>query len=458
MAGEVEESFNLNFQVDKQADSIHSGSVSFGRFEKEPLSWERRSSFSHNKYLEEVERFSKPGSVFEKKAYFEAHFKKKGLFGILPSASNDDTVNMYKRHEDTGNSDELLKTENMTVNEAIGSVEETTLHNIMNSSPKETMPIPEVKSSATKNVQIRKTNSSKSSRDLHARILHGRANTEKNASKLATLSTGSMSRTLKDVSRSEEKVIHESKSEKVSRAKKAPESLPCVLKADSRRIQEVKRVNHTVKSTKSDLIRPMASTFNFKSSERAERRKEASDLESFHYLFLGLKCTFGPSSFIKEKTDSEIKKLRKSLNFKATPMPSFYGRALPSHSDGNKDVPKDRKSNKKVQKPKCQGSEAESLSSNLKTRKDQTANKSTASTTQQNISVEKGPPTTGEACSICPAQPTNKNRLPNSVTNNQSYGKKEKESNKGKQKGEGTSKQRNEIRKMSMRSNNGVQS
>lgn len=62
-----------------QSDSVHSGSISFGRFENEPLSWERRSSFSHNRYLEEVEKFSKPGSVNEKKAYFEAHFKKKML-------------------------------------------------------------------------------------------------------------------------------------------------------------------------------------------------------------------------------------------------------------------------------------------------------------------------------------------------------------------------------------------
>lgn len=72
-----------------QADSIHSGSVSFGRFESEPLSWERRSSFSHNRYLEEVEKCSKPGSVIEKKAYFEAHFKKKGLLGFNIPVSHD---------------------------------------------------------------------------------------------------------------------------------------------------------------------------------------------------------------------------------------------------------------------------------------------------------------------------------------------------------------------------------
>ncbi|OMO60584.1 hypothetical protein CCACVL1_24026 [Corchorus capsularis] len=75
MAGEIEEPFSISFQ----AESLHSGSISFGRFETEPLAWERRSSFSHNRYLEEVEKCSKPGSVIEKKAYFEAHFRRKAL-------------------------------------------------------------------------------------------------------------------------------------------------------------------------------------------------------------------------------------------------------------------------------------------------------------------------------------------------------------------------------------------
>ncbi|KAL4612547.1 hypothetical protein ACB092_08G208200 [Castanea dentata] len=93
MAGEVEESYNFSFQ----ADSLHSGSISFGRFEKEPLSWERRSSFSHNRYLEEVEKCSKPGSVIEKKAYFEAHFKKKGL--LLPNSSECYSGSEYQTSE-----------------------------------------------------------------------------------------------------------------------------------------------------------------------------------------------------------------------------------------------------------------------------------------------------------------------------------------------------------------------
>ncbi|CAK8541201.1 unnamed protein product [Lathyrus sativus] len=53
-------------------------SVSFGRFTAESLAWEKWSTFSQNqnRYVEEAERFSKPGSVAQKKAFFEEHYKK----------------------------------------------------------------------------------------------------------------------------------------------------------------------------------------------------------------------------------------------------------------------------------------------------------------------------------------------------------------------------------------------
>lgn len=51
-------------------------SISFGKFENDSLSWEKFSSFSPNKYLEEVEKCATPGSVAQKKAYFESHYKK----------------------------------------------------------------------------------------------------------------------------------------------------------------------------------------------------------------------------------------------------------------------------------------------------------------------------------------------------------------------------------------------
>ncbi|XP_038989701.1 protein WVD2-like 7 isoform X2 [Phoenix dactylifera] len=51
------------------------GSISFGRYLSESLDWGKWSSFPHNRYLEEVGKYSKPGSVAQKKAYFEAHYR-----------------------------------------------------------------------------------------------------------------------------------------------------------------------------------------------------------------------------------------------------------------------------------------------------------------------------------------------------------------------------------------------
>ncbi|XP_065873366.1 uncharacterized protein [Euphorbia lathyris] len=67
-----------------------SESISFGRFMSESLDWEKWSSFSHNRYLEEVEKISKPGSVAQKKAFFEDHYKKRAAMKAtaLPKQPN----------------------------------------------------------------------------------------------------------------------------------------------------------------------------------------------------------------------------------------------------------------------------------------------------------------------------------------------------------------------------------
>ncbi|WOG93471.1 hypothetical protein DCAR_0312755 [Daucus carota subsp. sativus] len=52
-------------------------SVSFGRFMTDSsLSWEKWSAFTQNRHVEEAERYAQPGSVAEKKAFFEAHYKR----------------------------------------------------------------------------------------------------------------------------------------------------------------------------------------------------------------------------------------------------------------------------------------------------------------------------------------------------------------------------------------------
>ncbi|CAI9756347.1 unnamed protein product [Fraxinus pennsylvanica] len=66
--------------AEKQGNSLKralTSSVSFGRFMSEQLDWEKWSTFTHNRYLEDVEKYSRPGSVAEKKAFFEAHYRRR---------------------------------------------------------------------------------------------------------------------------------------------------------------------------------------------------------------------------------------------------------------------------------------------------------------------------------------------------------------------------------------------
>ncbi|CAL9054345.1 unnamed protein product, partial [Musa banksii] len=64
------------------------GSISFGRFLSESLDWGKWSSFHHNRYLEEVEKYSVPGSVARKKAYFEAHYRRVAATKEAANAAN----------------------------------------------------------------------------------------------------------------------------------------------------------------------------------------------------------------------------------------------------------------------------------------------------------------------------------------------------------------------------------
>ncbi|ESW25678.1 hypothetical protein PHAVU_003G056200 [Phaseolus vulgaris] len=80
-------------------------SVSFGRFENDSLSWEKWSAFSPNKYLEEVEKCATPGSVAQKKAYFEAHYKnvaarKAELLAQEKQMEKDSVKSQYQNDED----------------------------------------------------------------------------------------------------------------------------------------------------------------------------------------------------------------------------------------------------------------------------------------------------------------------------------------------------------------------
>ncbi|GMI74941.1 hypothetical protein like AT1G24160 [Hibiscus trionum] len=84
-------------------------SVSFGRFENDSLSWEKWSTFSPNKYLEEVEKCATPGSVAQKKAYFEEHYKKIAArkAELLAQDKSDEGDPVRKSNGDEGDKQEI---------------------------------------------------------------------------------------------------------------------------------------------------------------------------------------------------------------------------------------------------------------------------------------------------------------------------------------------------------------
>ncbi|KAF0889930.1 hypothetical protein E2562_033904 [Oryza meyeriana var. granulata] len=86
-------------------------SVSFGRFLTEPLEWGKWSAFAHNRYLEEAAHQSRPGSVAQKKAFFEAHYARKRKSDEDAAAADPDEASGAAASSSPGSSSSCMTNE-----------------------------------------------------------------------------------------------------------------------------------------------------------------------------------------------------------------------------------------------------------------------------------------------------------------------------------------------------------
>ncbi|KAL9307079.1 hypothetical protein AtEden1_Chr1g0025651 [Arabidopsis thaliana] len=287
MAGEVQDPFNLSL-----LNSIHSGSVSFGRFEKESLSWERRSSFSRNIYLEEAERFSKPGSVTQMRAHFEAHFKKKGI--RFPSSVESQTWGEVVHHQTCTEKDENLWENTSQFGDSCVSFDETIL---VNSDDDVHTSI----SVALERTDIGRIEDEKETKSSSSAT---RSKPLKNVQKARPYSATNKDSTKKHVvitkgysPSSNAKTSVDTKRQKELKPKRIVETVACQAPATSK---------------KTEILTPLLATrekktstngFSLRSNERAEKKKE-------------------------EKVEAVV---RKALNLKARPLPKST-QARPQHT------------------------------------------------------------------------------------------------------------------------------
>ncbi|KAL7589928.1 hypothetical protein Lser_V15G37221 [Lactuca serriola] len=307
MAGEIEEPFRFDFQ----ADHLHSGSISFGRFESESLSWERRSSFSHNRYLEEVEKYSKPGSVTEKKAYFEAHFRKKALLKQNLSESQDEKESPTSEHNDLDDLQQsntffneetkIQKPVNKNIETLTENTSETTLitHTPEKDKDMVTMvkPTSEIIQQKPK-LKAHDFNSVKA-KTKEIKSLHMKEK-EKKAPQPATPISHSVRKTLK----SEESSMSFVKAKILPLNKSIVKEYKSLKPMETKSLMlEKKSANRIKQTTMTTSVNKGSTGFTFRSDQRAEKRKE-------------------------EKRVADMAQTRKTHNFKATPMPSFYKESI----------------------------------------------------------------------------------------------------------------------------------
>ncbi|XP_020093097.1 protein WVD2-like 7 isoform X2 [Ananas comosus] len=147
MATDVDQAYfswsqeELNDRNNSQGVSVSQmldhGSISFGRFEYESLSWEKWSVFTHNRRQEELEKFN--GLVAQKKAYFEEYYRRLRALKALQQQqqqqenqqteltldySGDGSISSQNGEDETTSQLEIIRDETQNVTDAEEAISE----------------------------------------------------------------------------------------------------------------------------------------------------------------------------------------------------------------------------------------------------------------------------------------------------------------------------------------------
>ncbi|XP_023518127.1 protein WVD2-like 7 [Cucurbita pepo subsp. pepo] len=350
-------------------------SVSFGRFMSESLDWEKWSTFSHNRYVEEAEKFARPGSVAQKKAFFEAHYKNlaaqraaAAAAAAAKAAEETDTkqnVDDVEHQEvvaatetaqhfatnDNGNgcgdpSD--LKEEKTDSREVEGGgsaithqVNEGIRQKVENLEQSTTISKKKVAASSSKLPFFSRSSAIPPTTPAHpmapASSLNNATPKRKSTPKSLRMANFTPIRELNKLTSTVMRKIERSRvgSSSSKPAKDCSTPLRTPDMALKNEYQNHPSATPCSETKRNKLYSPFSfSTFSLRTDERAARRKEKLE-EKFNKNESQKKVQL--QTKLKEKAETEITKLRQSFCFKARPLPSFY-KERKAHK--NEEVPK----------------------------------------------------------------------------------------------------------------------